>query len=121
MYNSKKIILTNILVFVMLFAFTDTQAQILPTKITITVLDRLGNVVEGAEVNLYTSKDNYRASENAVFTGTSDKKGRVKFKNAETRAYFTDARKGDQNNDGQGVQSGKLEAGKVNKINIVIE
>lgn len=120
--NSSKFLLLKSLVFVMvLMSFNDTNAQIFPTKIKITVIDRLGNIVEGAKVNLYTSEENYRNSTNASFSGKTDKKGVIKFKKTEATTYYIDARKGKQNNDGQGVQSGELIAGKVNKINVIIE
>ena len=113
--------LLPILVLVALTA-TSFQPKLLPTTLKITVIDNLGNVVKGAEVTIYRNEDNYRDSENPVqpqkFT---DEKGRVTFKKLAPVSYFIDARKGDQNNDGQGVQTGKLKEGKVNKVNTVIE
>ena len=51
----------------------------------------------------------------------TDNKGRVTFKDLEEKVYFINAVKGDMNNYGMGVQTGKLEKGKVNKVTIVIE
>jgi protocatechuate 3,4-dioxygenase beta subunit len=99
----------------------EPDAQILPTKLRITVIDGLGNIVEGAEVAIYDNEKNYLASENPVQTLKTDKKGRVTFKDVKTIQYFIEAKKGDQNNNGEGVVTGKLIEGKINKVNTVIE
>jgi 5-hydroxyisourate hydrolase-like protein (transthyretin family) len=99
-----------------------TQAQVLKTNLTITILDENGNIQEGATVILYKNEEDYRASKNpAVEKQITDKKGRVKFKDLETMAYFVEVRKGDLNNDGLGAQTGELVSGRTNKVNIIIE
>jgi hypothetical protein len=45
----------------------------------------------------------------------------VTFKGLEAKIYYVAAVKGDKNNYGAGVQTGKLEAKKVNKVTIIIE
>lgn len=97
------------------------KGQIITTQLQVTVIDELGNFVEGAEVKLFLSEKDYRSDENLAFVGKTNEKGRVKFKEVKTVAYFIDARKGDQNNNGKGVQTGVLTKGKVNKVNTVIE
>ena len=104
-----------------LFAFQPVNEQLLPTKLRITVIDGLGNPVEGATVKIFKSQDDYIASENAVQMAESDKKGRVTFKDLEPIGYFIDARKDDMNNDGEGVKTAALSEGKLNKVNTVIE
>lgn len=95
--------------------------QLLPTKLKITVIDGLGNIVEGASVAIYEKEEDYRASDNAVGVGTTDKKGRVTFKGLKLIPYFVEAKKDDQNNNGEGVVTGELSEGKINKVNTVIE
>jgi uncharacterized GH25 family protein len=92
----------------------------LPTNVKITIVDELGNSVEGATVTLYNNKEDYRAEENPVQTGLTDKKGIVTFKKLDAKVYFVHAYKGDKNNNFAGVQTDTLKEGKVNKIIIVI-
>lgn len=100
----------------------NAQAQVLKTNLTITVLDDNGNIQEGATVILYKNETDYRESKNpAIEKQVTDKKGRVKFKDLDTMAYFVEVRKGDLNNDGLGAQTGKLVAGRTNKANIIIQ
>jgi len=108
----------------MTFFFTsESKAQLsfLPTKLKVTVIDGTGNFVENAMVTLYLTKDDYINSENPLTSELTDEKGVVKFKGLEPRVYFLDARKADANNDGRGSQTDKLNEGKTNKVNIVIE
>lgn len=95
--------------------------QLLPTKLRVTVIDGLGNFVEGAKVSLYDNEKDYLASENPIATEMTDKKGRVTFKEVKNIAYFIEAKDGDRNNNGEGVKTSKLEEGKLNKVNTVIE
>jgi hypothetical protein len=122
--NTKKITLLALLTVIglSLFSFkTTTNDGLLPTKLRVTVIDGLGNFVEGATVNLYYTDDDYRASENAIATEKTDEKGRVQFKGLEPISYFIDARKDDLNNDAEGVKTAPLEEGKLNKVNTIIE
>lgn len=99
----------------------ETKAQLLPTKLRVTVIDGLGNYVEGAAVSIYENEKDYLASENAVATLKTDKKGRVLFKDLKVISYFIEAKKEDQSNDGEGVQTAVLSEGKINRVNTVIE
>ena len=104
-----------------LLAFSGPD-QILKTQLRITILNELGNPVEGAEVTLYNSDEDYRKEQNPVLpTQTTDDKGRVKFSGLEPKAYFVHAEKGIQDNAGAGVQTDVLQEGRINKANIVIE
>lgn len=113
----------NIFLTLLMVVFLSTTAfQVFNTSMKITVLNELGNVEEGAAVILYDTEDDYRNEKNAltkvIFTNA---KGQVKFKELESKAYFVSVVKGDKNNDGAGVQTAKLQEGKLNKLNIVIE
>ncbi|MFK7952069.1 MAG: carboxypeptidase regulatory-like domain-containing protein [Ekhidna sp.] len=115
----------KLLIFLSTFIFNtsvDTSSdQLLPTKLKVTVIDGLGNFVEGAQVLIYENEVDYLASENPVEIAKTDKKGHVTFKEVMNIAYFIEAKQGDKNNDGEGVVTGKLSEGKVNKVNTVIE
>ncbi len=112
----------SILMVLTLIAFSLVlESQVLPTSMKVTVIDGLGNFVEGASVKLYTSKEDYLNSENAVAEGKTNSKGVVKFKKLEPIEYFIDARKDNNSNDGEGVQTQKLLEGRQNKVNTVIE
>ena len=104
----------------MCFVSTEAEAQ-LKTKLQITVINDLGNIVEGATVTLYRTEEDYDNEENAVQTATTDEKGRVIFKELEPRSYFMLASKGDLTNIGRGVKTTKLIAKKKNMLNVVIE
>lgn len=109
------------LLFVGSSSIQSVEGQLLPTKLRITVIDGLGNFVEGATVSIYESEKDYLASKNAVATLKTDKKGRVTFKDVKPIAYFVEAKFEDQNNNGEGVKTGELSEGKINKVNTVIE
>ena len=94
----------------------------LATSLRITIIDYVGNFVEGANVILYATEDDYRNETNPVADPqVSDHKGRVTFKKLQPTVYFVYAVKDDMSNIGGGVQTDTLEVGKVNKVNIIIE
>ncbi len=97
------------------------NTQILNTSLTLTVRDELGNTVSGVPVQLFESEDDYLKEKNAVFKGTTDAKGIVKFKRLKAISYFVLARKDDKDNTGGGEKIGKLEEGKFNKVTVVIQ
>jgi len=108
--------------FLFLSGISNTSdAQLLPTKLRVTVIDGLGNFVAGASVAIYDNEKDYLASENPVAVLTSDSKGRVTFKEVKPISYFIEAKKGEQTNDGEGVQTAVLAEGRLNKVNTVIE
>ena len=87
----------------------------------VTVLNSLGNPVEGAKVTIYETREDYESEKNAVAgPELTDSKGRVTFKNLEEKRYFIQAVKDDMNNYGEGEQTDKLKKGKVNKFNVII-
>ena len=99
-----------------------SKAQLVKTHLKVTVLDDAGNLVEGAEVQLYTSDADFKKEQNpATEKLKTDEKGVVVFKELKARVYYVLATKGEQNNWGGGIQTDKLIEKKVNKINIIIE
>ncbi|MFY0598893.1 MAG: Ig-like domain-containing protein [Cyclobacteriaceae bacterium] len=116
-----KIIPSMLISAAILFISIKGYSQLFQTKLKVTVIDRLGNFTENATVTLYTSLEDYRSNKNAAASGTTDEKGRVKFKGLKPMTYYIDARKDDLNNDGEGTQTEALIKGRLNKLNIVIE
>ena len=101
-------------------SFTTAKGQIIKTSMRLTVLDELGNVVEGAKVRLFANENDYKKEENAVAEGVTDAKGLVKFKDLRAVSYYLLVEKDDLNNFGGGEQTGKLQEGRINKVNVVI-
>jgi len=115
----KKLLILPIILLLM--TAVESQAQIFNTSLTLTVRDDLGNTVEEATVQLFASEADYLAETNVVVEGVSDNKGVVKFKKLEAKSYYVLVRKGDMDNAGGGEQIGKLEEGKFNKTNLIIQ
>lgn len=110
-----------ILITLPLLSFT-SEHQIIATGMRITVLSRLGNPVENAKVTVFENQEDYENEENAIAgPAFTDKKGRVTFKNLDEKQYFVQVIKDDANNYGDAEQTGKLDKGKLNKFNIVIQ
>ena len=91
------------------------------TSLTLTVRDEVGNLVEGASVKLFETKDDYLKEVNVAAETMTDAKGIAKFKGLKPIAYYIIVRKGDKDNAGGGEQIGKLEEGKFNKSTVVIQ
>ena len=110
-------------IFMVIFStqWLNYDDQLLPTKLRVTVIDGLGNFVEGASVTIYENQEDYRAGKNAIAMLRTDKKGRVTFKDLKSIAYYIQAEMDGKTNDGEGVLTGKLIEGKINKVNTVIE
>ena len=109
----------------MVFAFSVSTAfadmKLLPTSLKVLVLDELGNPLEGAEVSLFKSEEDYRASENLIAKKTSDKDGKVTFKKLAVDVYFIHVDYEGKTNVGGGVQTEKLVEGRINKVNTVVQ
>lgn len=97
------------------------DAQLFKTSLTLTVIDELGNSVEGATVMIFEKKDDYLAEKNPAAQGVTDAKGVVRLKELRPIQYFVLARKDDKDNIGGGEQVGPLEEKKFNKARIVIQ
>ena len=110
-------------VFFGLMAETETHAQIqiFSTKLKITVVDALGNLVKEAKVVLYKNQADYDKEVNEVQAyKLTNKKGQVTFKKLQPRSYYIKVAKGDMNNAGAGEKVKKLAKGKLNKVHVVI-
>lgn len=95
--------------------------QLIKTTLHITVRDELGNIVEGATVQLFETEDDYLKEENVVAETTTDKYGIAKLKDLKAIAYYVIVRKDDKDNSGGGEKTAELEAKRINKVTIVIQ
>lgn len=95
--------------------------QLIKTQLSVTIRNDLGNIEQGATVQLYETEEDYKAEKNAVAEGVTDQKGVIKFKELKAISYFVLAKKDDKDNFGGGEQTGKLEANRINKVTIVIQ
>lgn len=91
------------------------------TRLRVTVIDGLGNFVEGATVSIYDNEADYRESKNAVAILETNKKGKVIFSKLKPIAYYIEASFEDKNNNGEGVLTEALAKGRSNKVNTIIE
>lgn len=103
------------------FQTQESEAQIFNTKLRITVLDDLGNIIPEAEVTLYANQDDYNNEVNPIQeTMMTDDKGRVTFRKLELTTFYVIVRKGDVTNAGGGEVIRDIEENKLNKVNVVI-
>ena len=116
----KKFLSYSVFIVVALTA-TTAQAQLFKTNLAVTVRDEVGNIVEGATLQLYETEDDYKAEKNMVAETVSDDKGVARFRDIKPLAYFVLVRKDDKNNFGGGEQTAQLEEGKFNRVTIVIQ
>jgi hypothetical protein len=117
----KKYILTTLILCLFIGVQQKSQAQLFKTKLQITVVDKLGNVVQDAKVTLYKNKADYEKEVNPVQEfKLSDNRGKVTFKNLGIIAYYVIVRKGDLDNFGGGEKTSVLVEKKNNKSTIVI-
>lgn len=97
------------------------KAQILSTKLKITIVDALGNVVQDAKVRIFKNEADYNKEANDLQPfKLTNAKGQVTFKKLEAASYYILVRKGDLDNTNGGSIVDTLKSGKVNKVNIVI-
>ena len=112
------VLLTAIMGFA---AQNEASAQIFSTKLKVTVIDDLGNVVPDAQVTLYKNKTDWEKEVNPVQKfKLSNAKGQVTFKKLTQQTYYVLVRKGEMDNIGRGEKVENLATGKLNKANIVI-
>jgi len=90
------------------------------TVLKVTILDNLGNIQKGATVKLYKTEKDYQEDKNVIVSGRTDEKGKLQFKDLEGQVYYIRAQKGEKDNSDGGIKTHKLDAGKINKINVVI-
>lgn len=104
-----------------LIVTTSVYAQVIPTSLRITVRNELGNLEEGATVQLYATDEDLRNGENMIEEVKTDKKGRATFRNLEPKSYFVNVEKGEKTNFGAGQKTTKLQKGRINNVTIIIE
>lgn len=113
-----------VLTFIVLMCFgmkQEASAQIFNTKLRITVVDELGNVVPDAKVTIYATQADYNSEKNAIQEfQLTNKKGIVTFKKIDREQLYVRVEKGDQTNAGGGEIISGLEPKKLNKANVVI-
>ena len=109
------------LCFLICFLLFACAFQLIKTTLTVTIRDEVGNIVEGASVQLFEKEEDYTKEVNIAAQGVTDKKGILKFKDLRPMSYYVIVRKGDKDNSGGGEQTGKLEANKINKVTIIIQ
>lgn len=113
--------LTSLMIFVSLLSFKSVDVKFLPTALRITVIDELGNHVEGAKVTIFMTEEDYRSETNPVGESVlTNEKGVAKFSKLEPVAYYILAEKESKANHGAGVKTQALEEGKTNRVNTVI-
>ncbi len=112
--------LTAVIFLTSLVSIHFVHGQNAKTKLQVTVIDNLGNNIEGATIIVYSSAEDYKNNENQLIKGKTDSKGRYQFKGLESKPYFLNVRKDHLKNDEQGAQTGLLSEKKINKVIVVI-
>ena len=100
--------------------FCSFTHQFVLTGLKVTVRNELGNLESGVKVSLYTTKDDYEKSVNAVATQVTDEKGNAVFDKLSAIKYYVGAEKGDKNNFGAGEETDVLTANRQNRVTIII-
>ena len=115
----KKLILILLAMFA-LFSFA--PQQLLKTKMSITVIDKQGQFIEGAEVKIFKTIDDFNKDKNQVQeTKKTDARGRVKFTKLDAISYYMQVDKGDLSNMFNSDKTSPLSPKKINKFIVVIE
>ena len=105
----------------LLLALCISSFQLIKTTLHITVRDELGNIVEGASVQLFETEDDYLKEQNIAAEASTDKNGIVRLKDLKPIAYYVIVRKDDKDNSGGGERTAELEPKRINKVTIVIQ
>src|SRR5258708_36005906 len=98
----KKVI--GVVALLALFSITSAFRPPFKTSLTLTVRDEIGNLVEGASVKLFGTKDDYLKEVNVAAETTTDAKGIAKFKGIKAIAYFISDSREDKDNAVAGEQ-----------------
>ena len=116
----KRILLSLSVLALTLLSFA--PQQLLKTKMTITVVNKQGALIEGAEVKLYKTIDDFNKNTNQVQeTKKTNEKGVVKFTKLDAISYYMQVEKGDLSNMFTAEKTQPLAPKKANKFIIVIE
>jgi hypothetical protein len=95
-------------------------SQLIKTKLNITVRNELGNLVEGAKIQLFATKEDYDKTVNELASKLTDKKGVAVFTDLGEHVYFVNVEKGEANNFNAATRTDTLSAHKINKVTIII-
>ena len=97
------------------------QAQVLTTKLQVTVRDDAGNLVEGATVRLFASEADYTKEENQIGkTLKTNTKGQASFDALEPKEYYIIVEKEDMDNSDGGSKVEAIKPNRINKITVII-
>lgn len=91
------------------------------TKAKITVVDDKEQIVTGATVTIFKTKENYNKEIKPVATAKTSEKGTVQFKNLQEKVYYILVRKGDLNNNNGNVKTDTLDSAGKNRYLIMID
>lgn len=98
-----------------------SQAQLIKTKLEITVLNTAGNPEPGVEVKIYENEDDYLGDKNVVQGKKyTDSKGKVMYKDLKEQSYYINASKGKADNYGESTKTIPLKGMVKNKVNVII-
>ena len=111
----------NRIAFFFMLTVMLTSSQLIKTTLHVTVRDELGNIVEGATVQLFEKEEDYLKEENVAAEGQTDAKGILRLKDLKAISYYLIVRKDDKDNAGGGEQTGKLEEKRINKVTVIIQ
>ena len=90
------------------------------TKMTIDVINKLGQHIEGAEVKLYKTIDDFNNNKNQVqITKKTNEKGIVKLTKLDAISYYIQVEKGDLSNMFTSEKTKALVPKKANKFIII--
>ena len=109
--------------FVLFFSLVwfSSNAQLLKTKLEITVRNTSGNLEAGVAVKIFGNEDDYLEGKNEVGgVQYTDSKGKVIFKELEEKSYYINAEKGKADNYGESEKTIPLKAGAKNRVTIII-
>lgn len=117
-----------VLLLCLVISSCSTEDDPIPgTSMELTIVNDLGNPVEGATVNLYNSEEAFVLDNqnDAVTTGASGKDGKVLLKDLESKTYYFSVTHGTTtvltNWEGAVTTENAIEENKVNTLNVVIK
>jgi len=105
-----------------LFATVTAETSgLIKTRLTVIVLNKLGNPVKDAIVKIYLTKEDYQKKENEAATSQfTNASGKATFKGLEPTVYYIYAVKGDEDNKGSGFMTDTLEEFRINQVRTII-
>lgn len=111
--------LTLIAIGIVLSSFTIFQTG--STRAKITVVNDNEQIIVGATVQIFKTKENYKKEIKPVATGKTGKKGTFEIKNLQEKVYYILVKKGDLNNHNGNVKTDTLSSAGKNRYKIMID